>query len=71
MMRTCVYGAGAVGGHLAARLAAAGHEVSVIVRGAALRAIRTSGLRLRLGDLEIGGAVAATENPPSSGRRTP
>jgi len=32
-MRLCIYGAGAVGGHLAAKLAAAGHEVGVIARG--------------------------------------
>ena len=28
-MRLCIYGAGAVGGHLAAKLAAAGHELGV------------------------------------------
>ena len=46
-MRICVVGAGAVGGLIAARLAAAGGaEVSVLARGAALAAITERGLRL-------------------------
>jgi len=45
--RICVFGAGAVGGHLAAKLAAAGHEVSAIARGANLDALRSLGLMLR------------------------
>src|SRR5919109_1441273 len=32
-MRICVFGAGAVGGHIAAKLAASGHDVSVVARG--------------------------------------
>ena len=46
MMRICVVGAGAIGGMMAARLAAAGHETSVIARGEHLAAIRRHGLRL-------------------------
>ena len=38
-MRWMVYGAGAVGGVVAGRLAAAGHDVAVIARGAHLEAI--------------------------------
>lgn len=46
--RVCVYGAGAVGGNVAARLAHAGHcELSVLARGEHLRAIRAEGLHLR------------------------
>lgn len=45
-MKICIYGAGAVGGVLAGRLAAAGHEVSVVARGAHLAAIREHGLRV-------------------------
>ena len=40
LMRICVFGAGAIGGNFAARLADAGNEVSVVVRGAHLEAIR-------------------------------
>lgn len=43
-MKTCIFGAGAVGGTLAVHLAIAGADVSVIVRGANLEAIRANGL---------------------------
>lgn len=49
-MRICIFGAGAVGGHLAARFAAAGHEVSVFARGAHLEAMNARGIELRSGD---------------------
>lgn len=44
-MRICVFGAGAVGGHMAARLARAGAEVCLVARGAHLQAVRERGLR--------------------------
>lgn len=46
-MKICIFGAGAVGGLIAAWLARSGHDVSVVARGAQLEAIRRSGLRLR------------------------
>jgi 2-dehydropantoate 2-reductase len=46
-MKICVYGAGAVGGLMAAWLSRAGHDVSVVARGAQLDAIRRDGLRVR------------------------
>jgi len=46
-MRIGVIGAGAVGGAIAALLAAAGHDVSVTARGDQLAAIRGGGIRLR------------------------
>ena len=63
-MRICVYGAGAIGGHLAARLVATGgHDVSVIARGAHLAAIRERGILLRVGGKELGGKPhAATDD---------
>jgi 2-dehydropantoate 2-reductase len=45
-MKICIYGAGAIGGLIAGRLAQAGHEVSVVARGAHLTAIREHGLRI-------------------------
>jgi 2-dehydropantoate 2-reductase len=45
-MRMAVVGLGAVGGLLAARLAAGGHDVSGLARGATLAAVRTHGLQL-------------------------
>jgi 2-dehydropantoate 2-reductase len=46
-MKICVYGAGAIGGLMAAWLARSGHEVSVVARGAQLDAIRRNGLRVQ------------------------
>ena len=45
-MRFAVYGAGAIGGFLGARLAEAGHEVALIARGPHLAAIHKLGLRV-------------------------
>lgn len=49
LSRICVFGAGAIGGHLAAKFATAGHEVSVVARGANLAAMRANGVALREG----------------------
>jgi 2-dehydropantoate 2-reductase len=46
-MKTVVVGLGAVGGLIAARLAAAGHEVAALARGATLAAVREHGLVLK------------------------
>lgn len=46
-MKVCIYGAGAVGGLIAAWLARSGQDVSVVARGRHLEAIRESGLRVR------------------------
>ncbi|MCY3663677.1 MAG: 2-dehydropantoate 2-reductase [bacterium] len=45
-MRVCVVGAGAIGGLMAVRMAAAGQDVSVVARGEHLAAIRRDDLRL-------------------------
>ena len=49
-MKICIYGAGAIGGTLGVRLAQAGHDVSLIARGAHLDAMRANGLTLLQGD---------------------
>ena len=46
MSKICIYGAGAIGGFMAARLHEAGAEVSLIARGPHLEAIRKVGLSL-------------------------
>jgi 2-dehydropantoate 2-reductase len=61
-MRICIFGAGAVGGHMAVKLTAAGHKVSVIARGPHLAAIRERGLTLRVRDQAI------TVRPTASNR---
>ncbi|KER35522.1 MULTISPECIES: ketopantoate reductase family protein [Sphingobium] len=68
-MRIAVYGAGAVGGHFAARLAAAGHEVSIVVRGAALAAIRVRGLTLLSGPERLDVRVKASDDPADLGHQ--
>jgi 2-dehydropantoate 2-reductase len=45
-MKVCIAGLGAIGGLFAARLAAAGHEVSALARGATLAAVHARGLAL-------------------------
>ena len=45
-MKFAIIGAGAIGGYLGAQLAMAGDDVTFIVRGANLQAIRTHGIRL-------------------------
>ena len=66
-MRVCVYGAGAVGGHIAARLAEGGAEVSVVARGANLAAMRANGLVVHAADREMRAKVAASDNPADLG----
>jgi len=45
-MKICIVGAGAIGGMLGAKLALAGHAVSLILRGANLASVRANGLTL-------------------------
>ena len=67
-MRIAVMAAGAVGGYFGARLAAAGHDVFFIARGAHLAAIRKDGLTVNSvnGDLHLPKANA-TDNPADVG----
>jgi 2-dehydropantoate 2-reductase len=67
-MRIAILGVGGVGGYFGARLAAAGHDVHFIARGAHLAAIRAGGLRVEspLGDLHIDPAQA-TADPATIG----
>lgn len=58
-MKLCVFGAGAVGGHIATKLAAAGNDVSVVARGTHLEAMRARGLKLLHGEQTILGKVRA------------
>jgi 2-dehydropantoate 2-reductase len=67
-MRIAVMAAGAVGGYFGGRLAAAGHDVSFIARGAQLEAIRKNGLKIEspLGNLHLDKA-RATSDPKEVG----
>lgn len=62
-MRIGIFGAGAVGGHFAVRLAQAGHDVACVMRGLHLNAVRARGLTLRVGSSEVTAAVKASDDP--------
>jgi 2-dehydropantoate 2-reductase len=62
-VRFVVYGAGAVGGVVGARLHQHGHEVVLIARGEHLRAIERSGLRIESPDHTATLRVAAVGHP--------
>lgn len=66
-MRICIYGAGAIGGLLGARLARAGTEVSLVARGPHLAAIVERGLTLRSGEESFTVHPAAAEDPARFG----
>jgi 2-dehydropantoate 2-reductase len=67
-MRLAIMAAGAVGGYFGARMAAAGHDVALIARGAHRDAIARDGLRVEspLGDLHLKGANV-TDDPKQVG----
>ncbi|MGA7994190.1 MAG: ketopantoate reductase family protein [Bradyrhizobium sp.] len=66
-MRICIFGAGAVGSHFAVRLMLAGHDVSCVMRGPHLAAVRTKGLTLRVGEAEFTARVNASDDPVALG----
>jgi 2-dehydropantoate 2-reductase len=67
-MKIVVMATGGVGGYYGARLAAGGHDVYFIARGAHLAALRTDGLKLvsANGDLHLR-SVHATDEPATVG----
>ncbi len=66
-MKICVFGAGAVGGHIAARLAKGGAAVSVVARGPNLAAIKTRGLTIQAPEETFQASVAASDDPADLG----
>jgi 2-dehydropantoate 2-reductase len=60
-MRVAVFGAGAIGGVIAARMARAGHAVTVVARGAHLAAMRARGLTVTSAGETIVAPVRAIE----------
>lgn len=69
-MNYTIFGAGAIGGLLGARLAASGHDVTLIARGPHLAAIRQNGLRIRseqFGEFTVDAPATddTAEAPPS------
>ncbi|WP_027855424.1 2-dehydropantoate 2-reductase [Marinobacterium litorale] len=68
-MKVCIYGAGAIGGLLGARLAAAGHSVSVVARGESMEAIQRQGLGLVVADEARFYPVAVAADPVQLGEQ--
>lgn len=66
-MKICIYGAGAIGGYLAVPLAEAGHDVSLIARGAHLAAMRDKGLTLIDGEERRTVKLACSDDPGELG----
>ena len=66
-MKICIYGAGAIGGWIGARLAALGEPVSVVARGATLVALQTHGLRQQQAEGLLQMPVQAADNAAALG----
>ena len=70
-MKICVVGAGAIGGLMAAKLALAGEDVTIIDQGKHLRAIQDNGLKLIWGDgtEQVARIAKATDNVAEAGKQ--
>jgi len=68
-MKIAVVGLGAVGGLMAAKLAAAGHDVSALARGATLAAVQERGLRLVMSGRESAVKIAASGDAATLGKQ--
>jgi 2-dehydropantoate 2-reductase len=68
-MKVCVVGAGSIGGYVGVKLALAGDDVTLIARGANLRAIRANGMRLSMqdGTEHVARSVRATDRLAEAG----
>lgn len=68
-MKIAIIGAGAIGGYVGVKLALAGEDLTFIVRGANLRAIRSAGMKLIMedGTEHIAANVKATDNYDEAG----
>lgn len=69
MSRICIYGAGAIGGYMAAALSEAGADVSLVARGPHLQAIQQSGLTLIKDGVHKSYALKASDNPADLGEQ--
>ena len=66
-MRFAIYGAGAIGAYLGAKLALAGEEVDLVARGPHLRAMQANGVRVTSPDGDFEARVLATDDPAEIG----
>ncbi len=68
-MKIAIIGAGAIGGYVGVKLALAGEDLTFIVRGANLRAIRSAGMKLVMqdGTEHVASNVRATDSYDDAG----
>jgi 2-dehydropantoate 2-reductase len=68
-MKIAIVGAGAIGGYVGVKLALAGEQVTCMVRGANLQAIRSHGLKLVMSDgsEQLAANVAASDDYAATG----
>jgi 2-dehydropantoate 2-reductase len=66
-MKVCIVGAGAIGGFVGARLAAAGVATSAVARGATLAALRAHGWRLQTAQGLVQAPVRASDDAHALG----
>src|SRR5262245_56617118 len=66
-MKVCVFGAGAMGGYIAVKLAQTGHAVSVVARGEQRAAIEAKGLTLHQGGMRYHSRPQASPDPAALG----
>jgi 2-dehydropantoate 2-reductase len=66
-MKICIYGAGAIGGLLGAKLALSGQDVTLIARGPHMAAMKEKGLRLQIDGQELTAHPKVTDDPAKAG----
>ncbi len=66
-MKICIYGVGAVGGYIGARLARAGNEINAVAKGATLKALQQHGLRMQSENETFSVKINAVESPDALG----
>jgi 2-dehydropantoate 2-reductase len=66
-MKVCVFGAGAIGGNLAARFASTDAEVAVVARGEHLAAIKANGITVESPERTVQARVKASADPRELG----
>lgn len=68
LMKICIYGVGAIGGYIGAKLGrSTGVELSAVARGATLQALQTHGLRLHTEGQTLQAPVRAVADPAELG----
>ena len=66
-MRICIYGAGAIGGYMGARLSLSGVDVTLIARGPHLQAMNKNGLKIISDGQEITAFPRCSDDPAEAG----